>query len=300
MNYPSIDQHLLTAICQKLGLHSSIPLNLDGLNEVYHKWCHRIPFDNIRKLIALNLGEEGQLPGGKATDFFEAWLQYGTGGTCWSSSNALFTLLIDLGFDARRVSGSMRNTGKVNHGSIIVRLEDNEWLVDSSILCNQVLPLLHGQVTINDDPLVRTEIESNGRSYRIWFAYPSRSEMIPCQLIDDPVSLEYYLAHYEASRQDSPFNDILRVRRNFPGEIRVLQANTLFVKTATQLVKETLSAVALKEALQNIFGISQDMISRWEESGALEISMQTPSTGSLNIGHSDLLSPSERADNDIL
>jgi uncharacterized membrane protein len=76
-----------------------------------------VPFDNVRKLIALRLAHAPPLPGTYAADFFEHWLAHGTGGTCWSSSNALQMLLVALGFTTRRIAGSMRDLGIITHGS---------------------------------------------------------------------------------------------------------------------------------------------------------------------------------------
>jgi len=66
------------------------------------------PFDNLQKMISLRAGDQ-RLTGHDASEFFENFLAHGSSGTCWPSSNALFTLLTSLGFDARRVAGAMFN-----------------------------------------------------------------------------------------------------------------------------------------------------------------------------------------------
>jgi|SRR5665647_357594 len=42
--------------------------------------------------------------------------------------------LIALNFNARRVAGSMRDTGYVGHGSVEVHIDGTDWLVDPSML----------------------------------------------------------------------------------------------------------------------------------------------------------------------
>ena len=61
----------------------------------------------LRDAVCARLGvtSAAPLPGTHAIDFFEQWLDHGTGGTCWSSSNALYMLLTALGFTARRIAG---------------------------------------------------------------------------------------------------------------------------------------------------------------------------------------------------
>lgn len=66
-----------------------------------------MPFDNVRKLIHLSSQNPAALAGDDATDFFEAWLRHGAGGTCWPGHGALHSLLSALGFDADRAVGTM-------------------------------------------------------------------------------------------------------------------------------------------------------------------------------------------------
>ena len=101
---------LRDAVCARLGI-APAPPTLEFLEAVYAAWCRRVPFDNVRKLIALREAAPPPLPGTQAADFFEHWLAHGTGGTCWSSSNALYMLVTALGFTARRIAGSMRDLG---------------------------------------------------------------------------------------------------------------------------------------------------------------------------------------------
>ena len=107
-------------VVEKLGFQAAPPPDLDGLRALYAAWCARVPFDNVRKMIALRT-PGAPLPGTTAEDFFEGWLRDGAGGTCWPSSQALWALLSALGFEARRVVASMRDTGYGSHGTVKVR-----------------------------------------------------------------------------------------------------------------------------------------------------------------------------------
>ena len=51
-------------------------------------------------MIALRSPGVQTMPGLPALDFFTAWLADGCGGTCWPTSNALWALLVDLGFES--------------------------------------------------------------------------------------------------------------------------------------------------------------------------------------------------------
>ena len=111
--------------------------DLDGLRTVYAAWCGAVAFDNVLKLIHLAEARSGPLPGSTAESFFEAWLEHGTGGTCWSGNGALHDLLEALGFDVARAIATMLSSPDArepNHGSVIVTVEGERWIVDASIL----------------------------------------------------------------------------------------------------------------------------------------------------------------------
>ena len=99
-----------------------------------------MPFDNLRKLIGLARGVS-PLPGDDPNDFFVAWLVDGTGATCWASSNALWSLARHCGFDAARLTAAMFDLPDPNHGTVVVRIDDGHWIIDSSILSGAPLPL---------------------------------------------------------------------------------------------------------------------------------------------------------------
>jgi len=269
-----LGRDLVESILDRLGLDEVPAPELNGLRAIYAAWCANVPFDNVRKMTALRTGD--RLPGIRADEFFENWLRDGVGGTCWPTSNALYSLLVSLGFEARRVAGSMRDIGIINHGSVKVRIEDNDWLIDSSILCNTPLPL-KDEVFSTGDPVFDVEVEPVGETYLVWTHTPPHEDHMPCRLLEDPAGPDLYSSRYEASREMSPFNQRLYARRNHPGRMVVLLGNTIFRKTAGEIESAVLTPRGLREALYEEIGLSGGLIERWVEAGCLEASFEPPS-----------------------
>jgi len=241
------------------------------LNALYAAWCVSVPFDNIGKLIALSSSPADPLPGIDATPFFERWLAHGVGATCWATANALYELLADVGFDARRVAGSMRDTGYTGHGSVKVRIDGIDWLVDSSLLTDIPLPLTE-KVFATTDGIFAAESERTGDSHLIWADVPPYPTLIPCRISIDQASHEFYVERYEASRQRSPFNERLYARRNRPGERLVLNGNTRISKTAGELDVREMNPGELCASLVDEFNISEEFVDTWRKSGGLDAS----------------------------
>ena len=273
-----LDTALLDRVLAALGFSAPPEISLGGLSALYRAWCRHVPFDNVRKLIALRAEEAGPLPGIDAGDFLEHWLTDGTGGTCWPSSNALFEIARSLGFDARRIIGSMRDLGIPNHASVEVRIDGHSWLIDSSLLFNSPVPLGQDVFRRTDDPIFPIEVEPvDDGGHLLWIDLPPNPAYMPCRLYDGAVTHTLYLESYERSRERSPFNQRLYARRNKPNELVMLMDNTKYSKTPGGLRSQVLNASDIIRSLREDIGISESLIDKWAQSGSLDTSFEPPS-----------------------
>ncbi len=273
-----LEPHFRARVLDRLGLSAVPSLDLAGLTATYSAWCRSVPFDNLSKLIALRSSAADEpLPGLDETGFFERYLAHGVGGTCWTSSNALYTLLASIGFDARRVAGSMRDTGRVSHASVKVRFGDSDWLVDSSMLTNVPLPL--GEIDfVSSEPVFAAEVEAVDGTHVIWTDLPPNATYLPCRLLVDPAEHSFYVGRWEASRQLSPFNERAYARTNLDGDMLVLAANTRIRKTSSGVESSELTPEQFCESLRSEFGFSGQYVDTWRKSGALDATFQPASS----------------------
>jgi N-hydroxyarylamine O-acetyltransferase len=182
-----------------------------GLIALYGAWCERVPFDNVRKLVHLGEGRSAPLPGSSSTDFFDAWLATGAGGTCWAGNGALYELCRALGFAAERVLATMltRPDQPPNHGSVLVYLEGERFIVDASILSGTPL-LLSPSVG-----LPRIEL-ANG-TYTIVWRTPRAPEGFPCRIDRIGITDAEHDAFHQATATWGPFNYAVSARVNRNG-----------------------------------------------------------------------------------
>jgi N-hydroxyarylamine O-acetyltransferase len=273
-----LDDRLLSDVISRLGLPSTIRIDLDGLTDVYAAWCSSVPFDNVRKMIAIR-SDGADMPGLNASDFFQSWLADGSGGTCWPSSNALFTLLHTLGFAARRVAGAMFDLPDINHGSVKVTVDGRDWLVDSGMLTNRPLPLTE-ELYVSDDPHVGVEVEYVDGGHTVWIEFLPFSEYVPCRLRLDPVNYNYYHERYEHfSRGFSPFNTKLYVRKGGPEGAVVIAGGNEFTKTPDGMAVRPFDPEELTARLKSDLGLSDALVDRWVSSGCLESSLDESDGG---------------------
>lgn len=256
----------------RLGVESPAG-GLEGLRHVYGAWCAHVPFDNVRKMIWLRRRSEEALPGSDAAHFYEGFLADGAGGTCWATANALFELLSGLGFQVNRITGSMRDMGFVNHGSVRAEADGAQWLVDPSILNGAPVEFADRPVR-QQHPVFGIEMEPDNGTHVARMQTPPWEEPFPCRFGPEAVSRDYFAAKYEASREMSPFNQRLYARRNRGDAMVVLFGNMRYVKTADGVVARALTADGVCEALQRDMGMSPRLVREWVDSGSLADSME--------------------------
>jgi len=211
-----ITRDLLERILVKLGLTNLPTTDLPGLKLVYRAWSKGVPFDNSRKLIHRHLKSSDPLPGSDEIDFFDCWLKWGTGGTCWAGNGALQLLLKELGFNAVRGVATMLVAPHLppNHGTVVVRFADEDYLVDASILHLEPILLKDKPLPPKTVPWVK-ELKLEGDKWHINWIPMHRQNLLDCRVDYFPAMEGEFLGYHEKTREWSPFNFELNSRRAF-------------------------------------------------------------------------------------
>ena len=210
----NLSPDLLERVLMKLGLADRPAPTLDGLQTLYAAWCRKVPFDNVRKLIHLHNHDPGPLPGDEAVDFFDAWLAYGTGGTCWAGNGALHALLVSLGFEACRGMGTMLVAPRIppNHGTVLVTCGETRYVVDASILHSEPLRLDASTPTGVTHPAWGVQCHRRDGHWFIRWRPVHTPDGLDCRLEHLYVTREAFREHHEQTRPWSPFNYELNAR----------------------------------------------------------------------------------------
>ena len=246
MNGPAaVDRALADEVVDRLGLAGLTPDD-DGVAAFYGAWCRSVPFDNLRKLAALRAGTS-PLPGDTPDDFFRAWLDVGTGGTCWSSSGALGALAAHLGFDAALVVGSMLDLPEPNHGSVVIQVEDRAWLVDSSMLTGAPHRFA-AEGSRTDRAGYRSRLAPDGGTWMMVTDTPRGD--LPCRLHPGPRTAEEYRERHERTRAFSVFNEAPYVLRHLDGAVQCLFDRQLTVWSEAGPSTTTLDEPARRDWLR--------------------------------------------------
>jgi N-hydroxyarylamine O-acetyltransferase len=262
----TIGPGLAERVLDRLDLEASPSLDADGLADLYRRWCRSVTFDNVRKLIALNGGDTGPLPGLDATDFLETWLRHKVGGTCWPSANALHALAVACGFDSRRLAASMFDTGDPSHGTTVVTIDDTQWLIDSSMLTDEPVPLSTTDETDLAGPVFGTHVEPVVGGWLIDFPMPMPDVTIPCRTLGPgAVDHDLFAERYEISRTWSPFNEHVHARGNDERGMTSYLESKRYRSSPDGYEEIPLDNAELRAALIGHFGMSEEIVARLVE-----------------------------------
>lgn len=215
-DHPSLAPDLVERVLDRLGFATAPPPERGSLATLYGAWCQKFPFDNVHKLIYLRAGSSGPLPGDDPSNVLEGWLEHGTGSTCWGASSALQALLRSLGFRAHAVLATLvvRPDLPPNHGTTLVDLDGEKFLVDTSLLHGEPLPLREDQPTAIVHPAWALPARFEKGHFWLWARPFTRPAGIDCRLDVIGATRKQVCERHEATRAWGPFNFELSVRTN--------------------------------------------------------------------------------------
>ena len=256
-----LEPALLERVLEKLELSQKPEPTLAGLTTLYSSWCSHVPFDNIRKLIHVNADKQDVLPGSDAVDFFEAWLSFGAGGTCWAGNGALRALLSTLGFNAARGVCTMMVAPNLppNHGTVLVRFDGSTYQVDASILHN--VPLKLDEET---EPALAPWIDKleyfDGHWHILWRAL-HRPDAFHCRLDYQDATQTDFNERHEKTRGWSPFNYEMTIRKTKGNSVAgIANGKKVTIDESREMVITDLTDEQRKKLLIDEFGIGEQLV----------------------------------------
>lgn len=279
---PLVSADLLARVLAKLELATEPKLDLAGLNCLLAAFVGHVPNDNIQKRIWLAGDRARPVTGGDPAEFFANWLDHGTGGTCFPANGALCTVLRSIGFDARRISGSVVMEGieqDGNHGSVLVRLDGIDYLVDAQLAAFEALPLVPGQPASTGDGIHDIEAVPAAHGFDVHW-YPGSNRQKPLIMRPDlemgAVDHAYFLSQYarsaSSSRRRSPFNEALFIARHFRDCIVVVSRNARTeVSADNRATRREITLAERARCLVEELGISEPAVAAIPPDEAVDV-----------------------------
>ena len=257
---------LVEQVLHRMGFSHRPDADLAGLSAIYGCWCRKVPFDNIQKRLFYSGPAEGSVPGHNSADFFQKWLAFGTGGTCWANSHAIHDLLAALRFDVVRCAGTMLTSPEAvgpTHGTVIATIDHRQYLVDGSMLTEKPLLMEPGISKEARHPAERLRVEHREGYWHVFWYSAHRPDGIWCRIERIDVPLADFNQYHERTRSFSRFNSSLYIRMNRPSStLTIASGERMVIGTDGQLSSTPLSDEERTQSLVDDFGIAEELAAR--------------------------------------
>jgi len=258
-----LQPHLVEQVLQRMGFTTLPDNDLAGLSAIYGRWCRQIPFDNIQKRLFYSGPAAGPVPGHTSEDFFQKWLAYGTGGTCWANSHAMHDLLDAVGFTVVRVAATMLVTPDVvgpTHGTVFAAVDDRQYMVDGSMQTESPVPVQEGDPELVRHPAERVHLEYREGNWHVRWHPAHRPEGLWCRVEAVDVSRVQFNEYHERTRSRSPFNSSLYVRLNYPEQtVTIASGEKVIIKLDGNPLRIPLTEEQRLQVLVEEFGIGEEL-----------------------------------------
>ena len=149
----------------------------------------------------------------------------------------------------------------INHGSVLVRVAGNEFLVDSWVASEVALPLTRA-VTSAGVGAYRVRAEPFCAYWRVWWLHPAREEEHYFEVKERDVGIARVLARYESTRTDSPFNARLFARKNVTGGVVCLARGARHFRNVDGITRRELAPSDIGQVLIEDFGYPEKVVVR--------------------------------------
>jgi|MTBAKSStandDraft_2_1061841.scaffolds.fasta_scaffold01501_30 arylamine N-acetyltransferase len=216
-----------------------------------------IPYENLTKI--MKFARQGGTDPRKILrlpeEVFEDHERYGLGGTCFSLTHALKSLLDPLGFSSSYITADMK-TGRNVHCALIVKIDGVKYLADPGYLFSEPLALSHeGRISGASQKFIFARLEHRDGRWDLLTFHPSAGMRWRYSFTDEPVSEEDFFRYWQDSFFAKSMNHlcISRVSEDrqafFAGEF--MRVTTPGSKTNINVKKDA------HKKIKEVFGINE-------------------------------------------
>jgi arylamine N-acetyltransferase len=150
MDTPPLDRQLTQLVLEYLGVPDRAPdrAMLDALMAAY---VCRVPWESATRIAKRAATADTEVCPRWPEEFWTDALERGSGGTCFESNLAFFSLLRALGYDGYLTINDMGSTTGC-HTATIIRIGDDRLLVDAGFPVHAIVPVRVGEATRGNSP----------------------------------------------------------------------------------------------------------------------------------------------------
>ncbi len=184
-----LSTELKTAVLNHLSLPEQPP-SLRYIDQLIGAYVRTVPWESAFRMVRRDEVAETAVCPRWPEQFWQEAIAYGSGGTCFESNYAFFTLLQSLGFEGYLTINNMGERVGV-HTAIIILLDGQKWLVDAGLPLYAPLPVSPRGVMYRTTPFLAYAVRPDGQNRYQIERWP-HPQLNAFTLVDEPVAENTY------------------------------------------------------------------------------------------------------------
>ncbi len=219
-----------------------------------------IPYENITKIIRKFEGGAAREMVRRPDDVIEGYIRDHTGGTCFSLTFCLGSILSHCGFRCYPVMADMKRPNI--HCALVVQMGEKRYLVDPGYLIGEPVELSGERVDL-PTPFGRVELKPENRDRYHLFTIAGDTRKWRYTVKTRPVSMPLFMRYWERSFSLPTMNSIQLTRLSRKGHIYI-RNHHLRLNRGNQKVNENIRR-ELAGRIRGEFGIPETLTTRARE-----------------------------------
>jgi arylamine N-acetyltransferase len=180
-------------LVEKILAYLNVPVRSPGLrnlNRLIRSYTRMVPWESVSRIVKRHATASTSDCPRWPEEFWKDAMEFGTGGTCFESSLAFFSLLTSLGFKGYLTVNDMGES-RACHAAIVILLDGRKYLVDVTIPIYGAVRFEPGIVTRGRTDIRDHVIRPLGRG-RYHVERSHHPDKVAFTLIDRSISLAQY------------------------------------------------------------------------------------------------------------
>ncbi len=235
--------------------------NLQSLRDIYEAF-RRLPYENLTKFLRKHSTDPPsrwpRFPGEVVHDYL-AWR---SGGTCFSLTKLLETILLELGYECHPVLADMPH-GEEIHCALVVVVRGKRFLLDPSYLLPDPMELPRSGRSTLESPANRLVLASGNQSYQLFTQKAGQLPKWRYSFTDEPADPRHFLERWIDSFTQTMMNSLVMTTLS-AGRQLYLHNDRLQEVTASSR-RTTAIRGDFPHALRDLFGVEVSLAQKAHE-----------------------------------
>ncbi len=232
--------------------------DLTNLTKILYSFS-KIPYENISKILKLNEGK-GELDRLRLPEeLYINYLENNLGGTCYSLTYFLWSILYHTGFESFPLIMDMK-WAEAAHCGLAINIENKYYLTDPGYLISNPIPIVQEKtVHFIDYNYTGVELQYNFESNQYFlYTFNKKERKFRYSFIFNPVSLEDFIFYWKNSFYQKSMRHICLTKVDLKNKGRIYIRND-FVRFYSEDKKENIKT-NLENAAMKFFNINPEII----------------------------------------